>query len=153
MSLWGTLNCVCLPFQGRTATKPSSQCTQGLRGMFWEQWQIISRDWKNPCWHFIYMKSLSTFSVSASHHGAASNMCPRLQVNICFSLRLSAGLLQEQDVATEALQLSCLLLPPPNRRRLQLLLRLMAKVCQNPHLPPFNDTIATRTLVQIHAWF
>lgn len=60
---------------------------------------------------------------------------------------LIAGLLQEQDVATEALQVSCLLLPPPNRRRLQLLLRLMARVCQNPQLPPLNDTIATRTLV------
>lgn len=57
------------------------------------------------------------------------------------------SLLQEQDVATEALQVSCLLLPPPNRRRLQLLLRLMARVCQNPHLPPLNDSIATRTLM------
>lgn len=61
---------------------------------------------------------------------------------------VSAGLLQQQDVATEALQVSCLLLPPPNRRRLQLLLRLMARVCQNPHLPALNDYIATRTLVQ-----
>ncbi|KAF7647335.1 hypothetical protein LDENG_00174140 [Lucifuga dentata] len=57
------------------------------------------------------------------------------------------SLLQEQDVATEALRVSCLLLPPPNRRRLQLLLRLMARVCQNPHLPPLSDTIATRTLM------
>ncbi|KAK5892756.1 hypothetical protein CesoFtcFv8_013108 [Champsocephalus esox] len=53
----------------------------------------------------------------------------------------------QQEVATEALQLSTLLLPPPNRRRLQLLLRLMARVCQNPHLPPLNDAIATRTLM------
>lgn len=52
-------------------------------------------------------------------------------------------------MATEALQLSTLLLPPPNRRRLQLLMRLMARVCQNPHLPPLNDTIMTRTLVQM----
>uniref|UniRef100_A0A3Q1FMG7 DEP domain containing 1B n=1 Tax=Acanthochromis polyacanthus TaxID=80966 RepID=A0A3Q1FMG7_9TELE len=57
------------------------------------------------------------------------------------------SLLHEQEVATEALQVSCLLLPPPNRRRLQLLLRLMARVCQNPHLPPLNDTIAPRTLM------
>uniref|UniRef100_A0A8C5EIM9 DEP domain-containing protein 1B-like n=1 Tax=Gouania willdenowi TaxID=441366 RepID=A0A8C5EIM9_GOUWI len=57
------------------------------------------------------------------------------------------SLLQVQDMATEALQVSCLLLPPPNRRRLQLLLRLMARVCQNVHLPPLNDTIATRTLM------
>lgn len=58
-----------------------------------------------------------------------------------------AGLLQDREVATEALQVSCLLLPPPNRRRLQLLLRLMARVCQNPLLPPLNDFISTRTLV------
>ncbi|KAM6994166.1 DEP domain-containing protein 1B-like [Tautogolabrus adspersus] len=57
------------------------------------------------------------------------------------------SLLHNQEVATEALQVSSLLLPPPNRRRLQLLLRLMARVCQNPHLPPLNDTIATRTLM------
>nr|XP_046256334.1 DEP domain-containing protein 1B [Scatophagus argus] len=57
------------------------------------------------------------------------------------------GLLQEQEVAAEALQVSCLLLPPPNRRRLQLLLRLMARVCQNPYLPPLNDSITTRTLM------
>ncbi|XP_029361002.1 DEP domain-containing protein 1B isoform X3 [Echeneis naucrates] len=57
------------------------------------------------------------------------------------------SLLQEEELATEALQASCLLLPPPNRRRLQLLLRLMARVCQNPSLPPLNDTIATRTLM------
>uniref|UniRef100_A0A672I3U5 Rho-GAP domain-containing protein n=2 Tax=Salarias fasciatus TaxID=181472 RepID=A0A672I3U5_SALFA len=57
------------------------------------------------------------------------------------------SLLPEQDAATEALQLSCLLLPPPNRRRLQLLLRLMARVCHNVHLPPLNDAIATRTLM------
>ncbi|XP_010773199.1 DEP domain-containing protein 1B, partial [Notothenia coriiceps] len=56
------------------------------------------------------------------------------------------SLQQQQEVATEALQLSTLLLPPPNRRRLHLLLRLMARVCQNPHLPPLNDAIATRTL-------
>lgn len=57
------------------------------------------------------------------------------------------SLLQDQEVATEALQVSCLLLPPPNRRRLQLLLRLMARVCQNPQLPPLNDFISTRTLM------
>ncbi|CAN9514095.1 unnamed protein product [Ophioblennius macclurei] len=57
------------------------------------------------------------------------------------------SLLPEREAAAEALQLSCLLLPPPNRRRLQLLLRLMARVCQNVLLPPLNDSIATRTLM------
>lgn len=57
------------------------------------------------------------------------------------------SLLSEQEVATEALQISCLLLPPPNRRQLQLLLRLMARVSQNQQLPPLNDSIPTRTLM------
>ncbi|KAJ7988176.1 hypothetical protein DPEC_G00320890 [Dallia pectoralis] len=57
------------------------------------------------------------------------------------------SLLQQKDVAVEAFQVCALLLPPANRRRLQLLLRLMARVCQNSALPPLNDTIATRTLM------
>ncbi|CDQ79815.1 DEP domain-containing protein 1B [Oncorhynchus mykiss] len=57
------------------------------------------------------------------------------------------SLLQQKEVAAEALQVCSLLLPPANRRRLQLLLRLMARVCQNPALPPLNDAIATRTLM------
>ncbi|XP_077576880.1 DEP domain-containing protein 1B-like [Stigmatopora nigra] len=57
------------------------------------------------------------------------------------------SLLLEQDLASEALQVSTLLLPPPNRRHLHLLLRLMARVSQNPHMPPLNDTIANRTLM------
>lgn len=73
-------------------------------------------------------------------------VCPQ---ELGSSLHVSEGLLQEQEVATEALQVSSLLLPPPNRRRLQLLLRLMARVCQNHYLPPLNDAISTRTLVHI----
>ncbi|XP_041916400.1 DEP domain-containing protein 1B [Alosa sapidissima] len=57
------------------------------------------------------------------------------------------GLLQKQQVASEAVQVCCVLLPPANRRKLQLLLRLMARVCHNPTLPPLNDAIATRTLM------
>ncbi|XP_051541796.1 DEP domain-containing protein 1B-like [Myxocyprinus asiaticus] len=57
------------------------------------------------------------------------------------------GLLQQPSVAVEALQVCCLLLPPANRRKLQLLMRLMAKVCANPTLPPLNNTIGARTLM------
>lgn len=57
------------------------------------------------------------------------------------------GLLQYQALAVEALQVCFLLLPPANRRKLQLLMRLMAKVCVNASLPPLNDTISTRTLM------
>uniref|UniRef100_A0A8C1EZ28 DEP domain containing 1B n=1 Tax=Cyprinus carpio carpio TaxID=630221 RepID=A0A8C1EZ28_CYPCA len=59
----------------------------------------------------------------------------------------SPGLLQQQSVAVEALQVCCLLLPPANRRKLQLLMHLMAKVCANPSLPPLNNTIGARTLM------
>ncbi|XP_062340701.1 DEP domain-containing protein 1B isoform X1 [Osmerus eperlanus] len=57
------------------------------------------------------------------------------------------SLLQQREMALDALQVCCLLLPPENRRRLKLLLRLMARICQNPALPPLNDTIATPTLM------
>ncbi|KAL0964984.1 hypothetical protein UPYG_G00275290 [Umbra pygmaea] len=57
------------------------------------------------------------------------------------------SLLQQKDVAAEALQVCSLLVPPASRRKLQLLLRLMAKVCQNTALPPLNDAITTRTLM------
>ncbi|XP_036385743.1 DEP domain-containing protein 1B, partial [Megalops cyprinoides] len=57
------------------------------------------------------------------------------------------GLLQKQQVAADALQVCCLLLPPANRRKLQLLMRLMARVCHNPRLPALNDAIGTRTLM------
>ncbi|KAM4614963.1 DEP domain-containing protein 1B-like [Polymixia lowei] len=57
------------------------------------------------------------------------------------------SLLQQQNVAVEALQVSCLLLPPASRRHLQLLLRFMAQVCQNPALPSLNNSIVTRTLM------
>ncbi|XP_060764802.1 DEP domain-containing protein 1B-like [Neoarius graeffei] len=57
------------------------------------------------------------------------------------------GLLPRQQIAVEALQVCCLLLPPASRRKLQLLMRLMTKACNNHHLPPLNDTIGTRTLM------
>ncbi|XP_058846209.1 DEP domain-containing protein 1B-like isoform X1 [Acipenser ruthenus] len=58
-----------------------------------------------------------------------------------------SSLLQKQQIATEALQVCCLLLPPVNRRKLQLLMRLMARICQNTQIPPLNDAIGTRTLM------
>ncbi|XP_046716328.1 DEP domain-containing protein 1B isoform X2 [Silurus meridionalis] len=64
--------------------------------------------------------------------------------DICVSI---LGLLPRQQIAVEALQVCCLLLPPANRRKLQLLLRLMSKACNNHLLPPLNDTIGTRTLM------
>ncbi|KAG8131080.1 hypothetical protein E2320_017675 [Naja naja] len=57
------------------------------------------------------------------------------------------GILQEKKLATEALQISCLLLPPANRRKLQLLMTLMAKIQSNKDLPPLSDSLGTRAMM------
>lgn len=57
------------------------------------------------------------------------------------------GLLQEQRVGVEALQICCLLLPPENRRRLQLLMRMMARIALNVEMPHLHEAIASRTLM------
>lgn len=66
------------------AMRANSQCTQVSSGMFWEQSEITFRDSKNPCWLSIYMKSLSTFSVSAWGCGSATDICTPLQINSCW---------------------------------------------------------------------
>nr|XP_020862951.1 DEP domain-containing protein 1B isoform X2 [Phascolarctos cinereus] len=57
------------------------------------------------------------------------------------------GLLQKEKIAIEAFQICCLLLPPENRRKLQLLIRMMAKICLNKEMPPLCDGLGTRTLM------
>ncbi|OCT58056.1 DEP domain-containing protein 1B isoform X1 [Xenopus laevis] len=57
------------------------------------------------------------------------------------------GLLQKKHVAIEALQLCCLLLPPENRRKLQLLMRMMAKISLNREMPPLCDSTGNRALM------
>ncbi|NWV01363.1 DEP1B protein, partial [Upupa epops] len=57
------------------------------------------------------------------------------------------GLLQKHNKAVEALQISCLLLPPENRKRLQLLVRMMARISLNKDLPPLSESVRTRTLM------
>nr|XP_033773105.1 DEP domain-containing protein 1A isoform X3 [Geotrypetes seraphini] len=59
------------------------------------------------------------------------------------------GLLQPhlESVAIEALQLCCLLLPPPNRRKLQLLMRMIARISQNVDMPRLHDAMGTRSLM------
>ncbi|NXE26861.1 DEP1B protein, partial [Ardeotis kori] len=59
------------------------------------------------------------------------------------------GLLQKHSKAVEALQISCLLLPPENRKRLQLLVRMMARISFNKDLPPLSESVRTRNLVCI----
>ncbi|KAM9106325.1 DEP domain-containing protein 1B isoform 3-T3 [Megaptera novaeangliae] len=57
------------------------------------------------------------------------------------------GLLQKEEMAIEAFQICCLLLPPENRRKLQLLMRMMARICLNKEMPPLCDGFGTRTLM------
>lgn len=59
------------------------------------------------------------------------------------------GLLQPhlERVAINALQLCCLLLPPPNRRKLQLLMRMISRMSQNVDLPKLHEEIGTRSLM------
>ncbi|XP_014375393.1 DEP domain-containing protein 1B [Alligator sinensis] len=57
------------------------------------------------------------------------------------------GLLHKNKKAIEAFQVSCLLLPPENRKKLQLLVRMMARISLNKDLPPLSDTASTRTLM------
>ncbi|XP_007480466.1 DEP domain-containing protein 1A isoform X3 [Monodelphis domestica] len=59
------------------------------------------------------------------------------------------GLLQPhlERVAIDALQICCLLLPPANRRKLQLLLRMTSRMSQNVDLPRLHDAVGTRSLM------
>ncbi|XP_004634050.1 DEP domain-containing protein 1A isoform X3 [Octodon degus] len=63
------------------------------------------------------------------------------------------GLLQPhlERVAVGALQLCCLLLPPPNRRKLQLLMRMISRMSENPDMPRLHDAMGTRALM-IHTF-
>nr|DBA17831.1 TPA: hypothetical protein GDO54_016147 [Pyxicephalus adspersus] len=62
---------------------------------------------------------------------------------------LLSGLLQPhlERVAIDALQLCCLLLPPPNRRKLQLLMRMISRMSQNVDMPRLHDAMGTRSLM------
>ncbi|XP_053325108.1 DEP domain-containing protein 1A isoform X1 [Spea bombifrons] len=52
-----------------------------------------------------------------------------------------------ERVAIEALQLCCLLLPPHNRRKLQLLMRMISRMSQNVDMPRLHDAMGTRSLM------
>ncbi|XP_003411185.1 DEP domain-containing protein 1A isoform X1 [Loxodonta africana] len=56
-----------------------------------------------------------------------------------------------EKVAIDALQLCCLLLPPPNRRKLQLLMRMISRMSQNVDMPKLHDAMGTRSLM-IHTF-
>ncbi|KAG8456590.1 hypothetical protein GDO86_002388 [Hymenochirus boettgeri] len=64
-----------------------------------------------------------------------------------FDVFVNALGLQKKHNAIEALQVCCLLLPPENRRKLQLLMRMMSKISLNREMPPLCDSIGNRALM------
>ncbi|XP_062834238.1 DEP domain-containing protein 1A isoform X2 [Anolis carolinensis] len=52
-----------------------------------------------------------------------------------------------ERVAIEALQICCLLLPPPNRRKLQLLMRMISRMSENVDMPRLHDVMGNRSLM------
>ncbi|XP_061859495.1 DEP domain-containing protein 1A isoform X2 [Colius striatus] len=52
-----------------------------------------------------------------------------------------------ERIAVEALQICCLLLPPPNRRKLQLLMRMISRISENVDMPRLHDAMGTRSLM------
>ncbi|NXY18500.1 DEP1A protein, partial [Atrichornis clamosus] len=52
-----------------------------------------------------------------------------------------------ERIAVEALQICCLLLPPASRRKLQLLMRMMARISGNVDMPRLHDAMGTRSLL------
>uniref|UniRef100_A0A2I2ZKV6 Rho-GAP domain-containing protein n=1 Tax=Gorilla gorilla gorilla TaxID=9595 RepID=A0A2I2ZKV6_GORGO len=56
-----------------------------------------------------------------------------------------------ERVAINALQLCCLLFPPPNHRKLQLLMRMISRMSQNVDMPKLHDAMGARSLL-IHTF-
>ncbi|XP_069644519.1 DEP domain-containing protein 1A isoform X5 [Haliaeetus albicilla] len=52
-----------------------------------------------------------------------------------------------ERIAIEALQICCLLLPPPNRRKIQLLMRMISRISENVDMPRLHDAMGTRSLM------
>ncbi|NWH56116.1 DEP1A protein, partial [Geococcyx californianus] len=52
-----------------------------------------------------------------------------------------------ERIAVEALQICCLLLPPPNRRKIQLLMRMISRISANVDMPRLHDAMGTRSLM------
>ncbi|NWR61651.1 DEP1A protein, partial [Bucorvus abyssinicus] len=52
-----------------------------------------------------------------------------------------------ERIAVEALQICCLLLPPPNRRKIQLLMRMISRISENVDMPRLHNAMGTRSLM------
>ncbi|XP_058887829.1 DEP domain-containing protein 1A-like isoform X2 [Acipenser ruthenus] len=89
-------------------------------------------------------RCLSTLELSRNSSTTASSLS-----TFARSVNADESLLQPhlERVAIEALQLCTLLLPPANRRKLQLLMRMISRMSQNVDMPRLHDAIGTRTLM------
>ncbi|KAK1165382.1 DEP domain-containing protein 1A-like [Acipenser oxyrinchus oxyrinchus] len=89
-------------------------------------------------------RCLSTLELSRNSSTTASSLS-----SFARSVNADESLLQPhlERVAIEALQLCTLLLPPANRRKLQLLMRMISRMSQNVDMPRLHDAIGTRTLM------
>ncbi|XP_057645797.1 DEP domain-containing protein 1B [Chionomys nivalis] len=99
-------------------------------------------DWKQPM-YLGFEKDV--FKTIADYYGHLKE--PLLTFHLFDAFVSVLGLLQKEKMAIEAFQICCLLLPPENRRKLQLLMRMMARICLNKEMPPLCDGFGTRTLM------
>ncbi|XP_067157492.1 DEP domain-containing protein 1A isoform X3 [Apteryx mantelli] len=85
-----------------------------------------------------------------STSGVATSTEIKTEVSdITINKRLCKNLLQPhlERIAVEALQICCLLLPPPNRRKIQLLMRMISRISENVDMPRLHDAMGTRSLM------
>ncbi|KAE8609578.1 hypothetical protein XENTR_v10011851 [Xenopus tropicalis] len=112
------------------------------------QKRLSSMDSEPADLNFTVTKRLcqSTMELSNSSLPSTSSLLPHTTTPNSSG---SASLLQPhlERVAIEALQLCCLLLPPANRRKLQLLMRMISRMSQNVDMPRLHDAMGTRSLM------
>ncbi|XP_026521469.1 DEP domain-containing protein 1A [Notechis scutatus] len=91
----------------------------------------------------------SDMAIKKRFHKSATQLSEYMFSPSFFMLTGRSHLLQPhlERVAIEALQICCLLLPPPNRRKLQLLLRMISRMSENVDMPRLHDSIGTRSLM------
>ncbi|XP_052016068.1 DEP domain-containing protein 1B [Apodemus sylvaticus] len=99
-------------------------------------------DWKQPMYLGFEKDVFKTIADYYSHLTE-----PLLTFHLFDAFVSVLGLLPKEKMAIEAFQICCLLLPPENRRKLQLLMRMMARICLNKDMPPLCDGFGTRTLM------
>ncbi|XP_043376942.1 DEP domain-containing protein 1A isoform X3 [Chelonia mydas] len=152
----------------RIAATTSSFCSEvGSNSLYQSDINIKSgKNKENPLLHSGY-KAESLLNIGSNSTG---------QKQPCGSRRVSASTVHDQElcngnhkskqlcrsqsllgsnllrphlerVAIEALQICCLLLPPPNRRKLQLLMRMISRISQNVDMPRLHDAMGTRSLM------